>query len=74
MALVKVKPTSNGRRALVKLVNPALHKGKPVQGLLEARMACGMGICYSCAIFPRQGGVKLVCHDGPMFDLRDVYA
>jgi large subunit ribosomal protein L2 len=35
MALVKVKPTSNGRRALVKLVNPALHKGKPVQGLIE---------------------------------------
>ena len=37
MALVKVKPTSNGRRALVKLVNPNLHKGKPVQGLLESK-------------------------------------
>lgn len=47
---------------------------KPVQGLLEARMACGLGICYSCAVFPRRGGVKLVCHDGPMFDLRDLYA
>ena len=47
---------------------------KPVQGLWEGRMACGIGICYSCAVFPRQGGVKLVCHDGPMFDLRDVYA
>lgn len=47
---------------------------KPVQGLLEARMACGLGICYSCAVFPRKGGVKLVCHDGPMFDLRDLYA
>lgn len=47
---------------------------KPVQGLLEARMACGFGICYSCAVFPRRGGVKLVCSDGPMFDLRDLYA
>ena len=47
---------------------------KPVQGLLEAPMACGTGICYSCAIFPRRGGVKLVCRDGPMFDLRDLYA
>ena len=47
---------------------------KPVQALLEAPMACGMGICYSCAVFPRRGGVKLVCHDGPMFDLRDLYA
>ena len=48
-----------------------LHK--PVQALLEAPMACGMGICYSCAVFPRRGKVKLVCRDGPMFDLRDIY-
>ena len=47
---------------------------KPLQGLLEARMACGLGICYSCAVFPQRGGVKLVCSDGPMFDLRDIYA
>ncbi len=46
---------------------------KPVQALYEARMGCGFGICYSCAVFPRRGGVKLVCHDGPMFDLRDLY-
>ncbi len=45
----------------------------PVQALLEAQMACGVGICYSCAVFPRRGGVKLVCTDGPMFDLRDLY-
>jgi large subunit ribosomal protein L2 len=38
MALVKVKPTSNGRRALVKVVNPNLHKGKPVQALLESQI------------------------------------
>src|SRR5882757_167268 len=35
MALVKVKPTSPGRRALVKVVNPNLHKGKPVAALIE---------------------------------------
>lgn len=46
---------------------------KPVQALVEAPMACGMGICYACAVFPRRGGVKLACHDGPMFDLRDLY-
>jgi len=46
---------------------------KPVQGLMEARMACGIGICYSCAVFPKRGGVKLVCHDGPMFELQDLY-
>ena len=35
MALVKVKPTSPGRRAVVKVVNPGLHKGAPHAGLLE---------------------------------------
>ena len=46
---------------------------KPVQALLEETMACGMGICYGCAVFPRRGGVKLACTNGPMFDLRDLY-
>lgn len=46
---------------------------RPVQVLLEETMACGMGICYACAVFPRRGGVRLVCTDGPMFDLRDLY-
>jgi len=35
MALVKVKPTSPGRRGVVKVVNPDLHKGKPFAPLLE---------------------------------------
>ena len=35
MPLVKVKPTSPGRRAVVKLVNPDLHKGGPYAPLVE---------------------------------------
>jgi large subunit ribosomal protein L2 len=35
MPLVKVKPTSAGRRSLVKVVNPNLHKGKPLAALTE---------------------------------------
>ena len=35
MALVKVKPTSNGRRSLVKVVVKDLHKGAPYAPLLE---------------------------------------
>lgn len=35
MALVKVKPTSAGRRAVVKVVSPNLHKGAPVASLVE---------------------------------------
>jgi len=37
MALVKVKPTSPGRRSLVKVVNPELHKGDPHAPLLERK-------------------------------------
>jgi large subunit ribosomal protein L2 len=37
MALVKVKPTSPGRRAVVKVVADKLYKGKPFAGLLEAQ-------------------------------------
>ncbi len=35
MALIKVKPTSPGRRAVIKVVTPGLHKGKPFAPLLE---------------------------------------
>lgn len=35
MALVKVKPTSPGRRSVLKVVTPDLHKGKPHAPLLE---------------------------------------
>ncbi|MBI4290081.1 MAG: 50S ribosomal protein L2 [Betaproteobacteria bacterium] len=37
MALVKIKPTSNGRRGVVKLVNANLHKGAPVSSLVEKK-------------------------------------
>ena len=37
MALVKVKPTSAGRRSVVKVVNANLHKGAPVTSLLEKK-------------------------------------
>jgi len=37
MPLVKVKPTSAGRRAVVKVVNPDLHKGDPVAALIEKK-------------------------------------
>jgi large subunit ribosomal protein L2 len=37
MAIIKVKPTSAGRRAVVKIVTPELHKGKPHAALLESQ-------------------------------------
>lgn len=35
--LIKVKPTSPGRRGLVKVVTPGLHKGKPVAALVDSQ-------------------------------------
>jgi len=37
MPVVKVKPTSAGRRSLVKVTNNELHKGAPHRALLERK-------------------------------------
>ncbi|QDP02493.1 50S ribosomal protein L2 [Thalassotalea sp. PS06] len=41
MAIVKCKPTSPGRRHVVKVVNPDLYKGKPYAPLLEKNSKSG---------------------------------
>ncbi len=41
MAVLKAKPTSPGRRFVVKVVNPELHKGKPHKGLLDSTSKSG---------------------------------
>ncbi len=50
----------------------AIQYRRSCQVLMEERMACGTGICYSCAVETRRHGMKLVCKDGPRFELRDV--
>jgi len=57
---------------MAKVVREARSR-KPVQALLEERMGCGTGICYGCAVFTRRG-VRLVCKDGPRFELREVFS
>ena len=41
MAVVKTKPTSPGRRFVVKVVNPELHKGAPHKALLAPQSKTG---------------------------------
>nr|WP_067290733.1 50S ribosomal protein L2 [Marinobacterium profundum] len=41
MAVIKTKPTSAGRRHLVKVVNQDLHKGKPYAPLVEKQSKSG---------------------------------
>jgi large subunit ribosomal protein L2 len=38
MALLKTKPTSPGRRGMLKVVTPNLHKGAPIASLLEKKI------------------------------------
>ena len=42
MPVVKAKPTSPGRRFVVKVVNPDLHKGEPYKPLLEKKSKTGL--------------------------------
>ena len=46
-------------------------KGKSVQVSMEVRMGCGFGGCYGCAI-ETNVGMRLVCQDGPVFNLKDI--
>jgi large subunit ribosomal protein L2 len=41
MAIVKCKPTSPGRRHVVRVINPELHKGAPYAPLLEKKSKTG---------------------------------
>lgn len=41
MAIIKCKPTSPGRRHVVKIVNPELYKGKPCSSLLKKKGKTG---------------------------------
>jgi dihydroorotate dehydrogenase electron transfer subunit len=49
------------------------RRRKSMQVLLRAPMACGTGICAGCAVFDRQGKPRLVCREGPRFDLRELW-
>ena len=61
-------------RALGRLLS---ESAIPCQVSLEERMACGLGACLGCAVAVRSADGKRVyrrvCHDGPVFDLRDLF-
>lgn len=59
-------------RSMAAMLRQAQYR-KSCQVLLEERMACGTAICYSCAVETRRSGIKLICKDGPKFELRDVF-
>ncbi|MBN2137774.1 MAG: dihydroorotate dehydrogenase electron transfer subunit [Sedimentisphaerales bacterium] len=55
----------------------AKERGIACEVSMERRMACGMGLCQSCAIECRVEGsdetvYKMCCEDGPIFDAQEV--
>lgn len=46
--------------------------GVPCQVSMEERMACGIGACLGCAIRMKNGTMRHVCKDGPVFKAEEV--
>ena len=42
------------------------------QASLEERMACGIGVCQGCGARMKEDGYRMVCSEGPVFDLQEV--
>jgi dihydroorotate dehydrogenase electron transfer subunit len=62
---------------LAKVAQLAKDKAIDCQVSMEQMMACGIGVCQSCAVSYRATGssetiYKLCCEDGPVFDSREV--
>ncbi|GAC1684439.1 MAG: hypothetical protein NVS9B9_06410 [Ktedonobacteraceae bacterium] len=41
------------------------------QGTITRPLVCGTGVCFACSV-ETHSGQKLVCRDGPVFDMRDI--
>jgi dihydroorotate dehydrogenase electron transfer subunit len=62
---------------LAEVTRIATEKKIDCQVSMERRMACGIGVCQSCAVECKTSGsdetvYKLCCKDGPVFDAREV--
>jgi len=62
---------------LAKVADIAKEKDIDCQLSMERRMACGIGLCQSCAVECRVTGsdetiYKMCCQDGPVFDSNEV--
>src|SRR3990167_11023593 len=56
MAIIATKPTSPGRRFVIKVVNPHLHKGKPHGKLTTAKNKTGGRNSHGRITVRHQGG------------------
>lgn len=57
-----------GPLVMLKAIDKEYQKSKIGYLSFEARMGCGVGVCYGCAIKTTKGNIR-VCHEGPVFEL-----
>lgn len=57
---------------LQSVAKAAAQFGIPCQVSMEERMGCGVGACLVCAVPMRDGTMKHVCKDGPVFRAEEV--
>jgi len=62
---------------LAAVARVARERSIDCQVSMERRMACGIGVCQSCAVECREEGAKetlykLCCQDGPVFDAQTI--
>lgn len=48
-----------------------LRRKNVAQGIMLRPLACGTGACFACTV-ELHSGQKLVCRDGPIFDMREI--
>jgi dihydroorotate dehydrogenase electron transfer subunit len=59
---------ANGTRAFLEgLEARSVHRIRGQKLISDMVFPCGVGACYTCALDTRNG-LKLACHDGPVFD------
>ena len=68
---------ASGPNNMLKVVSSiAKEFNIPCQISLEAKMACGFGVCLGCAVKIRNNNntnrYKMVCNDGPVFDAKEI--
>jgi len=61
-----------GPQAMLKVVaSLAMEHKVECQASLEEKMACGIGACLGCAVETKKG-YKMVCKDGPVFNIKEI--
>lgn len=63
------------RRLLREIQDISKKYGIPSQVSLEAKIACGVGVCHGCVVKVRSGSswrYAKVCTEGPVFDTQEV--